>query len=278
MRLAPIALIVCVVLGSVAGVQASSLPAPAVTAPEAIVIDGWTGSVLYARSANVERYPASTVKIMTALLVLERRVPMHRLVVVSPVAATYGGSTAGLYAGEQITVWNLLHGMLLPSGNDAAIALAETVGGSVQHFVAMMNAEAGRLHLIHTHYLSPNGFDVPGEVSTAHDLAVVTRLAMQQPRFARLVRTRSWTVHGPSGQVLHHWTNLNKLLWSSSAVDGVKTGTTPGAGACLVASARMDGRWVIEVNMGSTESTRFSDGMALLNYGFGLASKLPSAH
>jgi D-alanyl-D-alanine carboxypeptidase (penicillin-binding protein 5/6) len=77
--------------------------------------------------------------------------------------------------------------------------------------------------------------------------------------------------------VLHHWTNLNRLLWSSGAVDGVKTGTTPGAGACLVASARTDGRWVIEVNMGSTEAARFSDGMALLTYGFGLASKLPSA-
>ena len=277
MRLIPVALIFGVLLGCVAGVRASTLPSPSVTSPEAIVIDGWTGNVLFARSANVERYPASTVKIMTALLVMERRIPMKRVVVVSPVAATYGGSTAGLYSGERMTVWNLLHGMLMPSGNDAAIALAESVGGSVQQFVAIMNAEAARLHLYHTRYLSPNGFDAPGEVTTAHDLATLTRLAMLQPHFARVVRTKSWSVRGPSGQVLHHWTNLNRLLWSSGAVDGVKTGTTPGAGACLVASARTDGRWVIEVNMGSTEAARFSDGMALLTYGFGLASKLPSA-
>lgn len=246
------------------------------TAPEAVVIDGWTGHTLFARHANSERFPASTVKIMTALVVLNRHVRMNHMVVVSPLAAAYGGSTAGLYAGERMSVWNLLHGMLLPSGNDAAVALAQGVAGSLPRFVALMNAEALHLHLWHTHYLSPNGFDITGQVTTAHDLAALTRVAMQHLRFQRVVGTRSWTVRSPTGHVVHHWVNLNRLLWSSRAVDGVKTGTTPGAGACLVSSARSDGRWVIAVNMGSTEFSRFTDGETLLNYGLEHASRLPS--
>jgi D-alanyl-D-alanine carboxypeptidase (penicillin-binding protein 5/6) len=244
-----------------------------VSAPEAIVIDGWNGNVLYAKDADVERYPASTVKIMTALVVLQSRVPMNRVVTVSSFAANIGGSTADLWAGERMSIRDLLHGMLLPSGNDAAIALSEAIGGSEANFVARMNAEAKVLHMFNTHYLSANGFDIPGQVTSAHDLADLARVAMSHPRFARIVRTQSWTVRATNGAVLHHWTNLNHLLWMSPDVDGVKTGTTPGAGACLVSSEHRHGKWVIEVNMGSLESTRFPDGRSLLAYG--LAHALP---
>jgi D-alanyl-D-alanine carboxypeptidase (penicillin-binding protein 5/6) len=260
-----------------ADARATAARSPSVSAPEAIVIDGTTGQVLYARNPDGERYPASTVKIMTALVVLQHRIPMNRIVTVSSTAATYGGSSAGLYSGEQISVWNLLHGMLLPSGNDAAVALAQATAGSLGAFVSMMDATAVKLHLWHTHYLSPNGFDTGGQFTTARDLASLTRIAMQQPRFARIVRTKTWTVRNQYGQVVHRWTNLNHLLWTSPAVDGVKTGTTPGAGACLVSSARAGGRWVIAVNMGSTEATRFSDGLALLKYALPLAAPLPTA-
>jgi D-alanyl-D-alanine carboxypeptidase (penicillin-binding protein 5/6) len=170
-----------------------------------------------------------------------------------------------------------MHGMLMPSGNDAAIALSEAIGGTEQHFVDLMNADATRLHLFHTHYLSPNGFDTVGQVTTARDLANLTRVAMQHARFARIVRTRSWVVRSAAGGVLHRWTNLNRLLWSSGSIDGVKTGTTLGAGACLVSSERRHGKWVIEVNLGSLESTRFSDGLSLLSYGLSRAMPLPSA-
>lgn len=262
---------------SLADARDSAPAPPVVSAPEAIAIDGWSGAVLYSRNADVPRFPASTVKVMTALIVLERKVPMHRVVTVSPLAAAYGGSTAGLYAGEQMTVWNLLHGLMLPSGNDAAIALAQAVGGNLGEFVSIMDAEAVRLHLWHTHYLSPNGFDIAGQVTTARDLASLARIAMQNPHFEKIVRTRSWTARSVNGQIVHHWVNLNRLLWMSHAVDGVKTGTTPGAGACLVSSARTGKKWVIEVNMGSSEATRFSDGMALLSYGLALAGGLPTA-
>ncbi|HLJ68908.1 MAG TPA: hypothetical protein VKX16_16265 [Chloroflexota bacterium] len=246
------------------------------TAPEAMVIDGWTGNVLYARNANVERDPASTVKIMTALVVLVRHIPLNRVVTISYYAATYPGSSAGLYAGERITLRNLLYAMLLPSGNDAAIAVAEAVAGSPAGFSRLMNAEARRLHLWHTRYLTPNGFDEWGQVTTAHDLAELARAAMSRPMFARVVRTRNWTATSVEGRIVHTWTNTNQLLWRSGAVDGVKTGTTPGAGACLVASARRGGKWVISVNLGSSGAARFADGMALLDYGFQQESAAPS--
>jgi serine-type D-Ala-D-Ala carboxypeptidase (penicillin-binding protein 5/6) len=259
-------------------VNAQPLPAvPSIEAPEAAIIDGWTGAVLWSRHANIERYPASTVKIMTALVILNHHVPLQRVMTVSAYAATIGGSTAGLYAGEQMTVWNLLHGMLLPSGNDAAIALAEGTAGTASAFVPLMNGEAKHLHLWHTHYLTANGYDEWGQVTSAIDLADLARVAMQNPTFARIVRSRSWTVWSATGAILHHWTNLNHLLWSSRTVNGVKTGTTPGAGACLVASAQRGGRWVITVTLGGTEASRFTDGAALLNYGLALATPQPSA-
>lgn len=249
---------------------------PLISAPEAIVIDGWTGNVLYARHANTPRAPASTVKIMTALVVLRHHVALGRVVSVSPLAVQYGGTSAGLYAGERITVWNLLHGMLLPSGNDAAVALAQTVAPTPQQFVVLMNREAARLHLRRTRFLTPNGFDRPGQFTTARDLARLARVAMQQPAFLAVVRTRAWTAYAADGRGSHFWQNLNKLLWSSAAVDGVKTGTTPAAGACLVSSARSGGKWIIAVNMGSSVAARFADGAALLNYGLKVDQPVPS--
>ncbi|GAC1469909.1 MAG: hypothetical protein PVSMB7_19980 [Chloroflexota bacterium] len=249
---------------------------PVVSAPEAIVVDGWTGSVLFAKRADVPRYPASTVKIMTALLVLDRHIPLARVVTVSPFAASYGGSTAGLYAGERMTVWNLLHGMLLPSGNDAAIALSESVAGTSNRFVRLMNRKAWRMHLWHTHFLSPNGFDIWGQVTTARDLATLARVAMHRPAFAAVASTKIWTAWSSDNRIEHRWTNLNKLLWRFARVDGVKTGTTPGAGACLVSSAHQRGRWVIAINMGSSIASRFDDGSKLLNYGLAVDAGPPT--
>ena len=249
---------------------------PVVTAPEAIVMDGWTGEVLYSKNSNVMRAPASTVKIMTALVILRHRVPLARVVTVSATAVSYRGSTAGLYAGERMTVWNLLHGMLLPSGNDAAVALSQTLAATPLQFAHLMNLQAERLHLWHTHYLTPNGFDTPGQVTTAHDLANLTRAAMQSPIFDAVVDTKTWTARAADGGGVHVWQSLNRLLWSSKIVDGVKTGTTPAAGACLVSSARQGGRWIIAVNMGSTAAGRFTDGTALLNYGLEVDDTAPS--
>jgi D-alanyl-D-alanine carboxypeptidase (penicillin-binding protein 5/6) len=258
-----------------AGEAASSPALPPISAPEAIVVDGWTGGVLYQKSPDVMREPASTVKIMTALVVLRRRIPLNRLVTVSPLAASYGGSTAALSAGETMTVRNLLYGALLPSGNDAAVALAQAAAPNLGIFVSLMNVQARRLHLAHTHFLTPNGFDTWGQVSTARDLAVLARAAMSWRVFAQIVSTKFWAARSVDGR-LHYWTNRNQLLWGNSAVNGVKTGTTAGAGACLVSSAQKSGKWIIEVNLGSSGFARFSDGAALLRYGFAVDSAPPS--
>lgn len=257
--------------------QARAAPTPpGITAPDAVAIDGWSGAVLYAKNPDQLHDPASTVKIMTGLLVLEKKIALQHVFTVSPYAASFSGSTAGLYAGEAMTVWNLLHGLLMPSGNDAAMALAEDVSGSVDRFVAQMNAEARRLHLWHTRFLTPTGLDVGGQVTTARDLARLARTAMLRLPFARVVKTRSWTAWSADRRIFHHWYNLNKLLWASRAVNGIKTGTTAGAGACLVSSAREAGKWVIAVNLGSTSDSRFSDGAALLNYGIAVDGAPPS--
>lgn len=258
-------------------VRAAAPVLPVIVAPEAIVVDGWTGAVLYAKNANTPRYPASTVKIMTALVALRHHIPGNRVVTVPASAAAVGGSTAGLVGGERLRFWDLLHGMMLPSGNDAAYAVADVVAGSPGAFVALMNAEARRLHLWHTHYLSPNGFDQAGQMTTAQDEATLTRQAMHRGKFVSIVEQRSWTAWSVDHRIVHHWTNLNQLLWDSKAVDGVKTGTTPGAGACLVSSAREGGKWVIAVNMGSTEASRFTDGVQLLNFGLQVDVASPSA-
>lgn len=258
-------------------VHSSSVPAPSLSASAAVVIDGWTGDLLYAKHAQVRRAPASTVKVMTALVVLRHHVPLNRIVTVSALAVSYGGSTAGLYAGEQMRVRDLLYGMLLPSGNDAAIALSEAVAGTPDRFVQLMNAEVAKLRLKHTHYLTPNGFDNPGQVTSAHDLAEVARAAMHYRTFARVVRTRTWTARSVDDRFVHVWTNVNHLLWDYAAVDGIKTGTTPGAGACLVSSARLHGKWVIEANLDSAYNARFKDGSALLNYGLLIDGAVPTA-
>jgi serine-type D-Ala-D-Ala carboxypeptidase (penicillin-binding protein 5/6) len=271
-RLVPRSLVaICLWLALAApGTSAAGATPPVLSAPESIAIDGWNGTVLYARDPDVPRYPASTVKIMTALVVLSHHVPLHRMFQVSYFAATYGGSTAGLYSGERMTVKNLLFAMLLPSGNDAALTLAEGTAGSDSAFVVLMNQEASRLGLWHTHYLSPTGLDFWGQVSTARDLAVLARAAMSFRMFARVVRTRHWSAWSADHRIFHRWTSLNQLLGTFPAVNGVKTGTTPLAGACLVSSAREQGKWVIAVNLGSTTGARFSDGAGLLSYGLAI--------
>lgn len=266
--------VACVVISPTAPANAQI---PHVSAASAVVVDGWTGAVLYAKNPDSARAPASTTKIMTALVVLESRIPMNRVVTVSSLAASYGGSTAGLYAGERMTVWDLMHGMLLPSGNDAAVALAEATTGSLSAFVSAMNRLAHQLGLWHTHFLTPTGLDVVGQQTTARELARLSLYVMQRPRFLRIVRTHSWTVRDAYGRVIHYWTNLNRLLWTLPGADGVKTGTTPLAGACLVSSDRIHGRWVLAVNLGSTVAARFSDGSTLLNLGLSRASTAPSA-
>lgn len=246
---------------------------PAVTAAAWAVLDAASGELLLGRNADDKRQQASVTKIMTALLVIEREaaVPgsLDEWVRVSTRAGTETGSTAQLRPGDRVTVRDLLHGLLLPSGNDAAVALAEHVGATLDgdgdpldRFVAAMNARATALGLWQTTYGNPHGLTVDGCGSTPREVATLTREALRQPLFREIVATRRRTIRlanvdGYERDVV--WNNTNKLL-GIEGYDGVKTGTTTPAGCCLASSGERGGRRLIVVVLGSTSTdSRYVD-------------------
>ena len=242
---------------------------PEIGAKTAILADLDTGQVLYALNPDQQRAIASVTKIMTALLVLERTDP-NDMVTVSPNAAgdgrTAGISELGLQAGERISVNELLYALLLQSASDAAIALAEHVGGSVDAFVAEMNRRAQRLGLVNTEFFSPSGLDDRGH-SSARDLVTITQAAYRRPGFASIVATKFHEIPAPEGEPSRIVQNRNVLLWLYPGAMGVKTGFTTKAGYCVVATAGRDGQRLIAVVLGEPGEP-FSDAAALLNYGF----------
>lgn len=237
----------------------------ATTAASLLLRDLSTGTTLWSQNATQLRAPASLTKLMTALLLLESGQSFSRVVQVSARAAETPGSRMGLTAGARLTLGDLLAGMLLPSGNDAAVAVAEAVDGSVPAFVAHMNRRAAELGLTHTHFATPNGLDAPGQLTSATDLATLAALDLRHARFNAIVRQRSMTMTGTDGRV-YHLTNLNQLLGSYPGADGVKTGTTPEAGENLVASATRGGHRLLAVILDSRN--RYVDARALLDYGW----------
>lgn len=230
---------------------------PALTAVSAVAVDLDSGQTLYVHEPAASRPPASTVKVMTALVVLQHA-DIDDAVVVSAKAAATGGSRMGLTAGESLTVLDLLYGLLLPSGNDAAVALAEHVAGDEASFVALMNATAGTLGLSGTYFTNPHGLDDAQQVASAADLAAITKAALGYPVFAQIVATPQATIAG------RPLTNTNELLGSYPDADGIKTGTTDAAGECLIASTSRDGHRLLAVVLGSQD--RYADVRALLDY------------
>ena len=233
--------------------------ARALSAEHAIVLDAATGRVLYEKAADERSLIASTTKIMTALVVCEHCNVLDRMRIPKE-AVGIEGSSMYLREGEILTIQELLYGLMLQSGNDAAVALAIYCGGTVEGFVGMMNDKAHRLGLENTHFENPNGLDSPGHYSTARDLAVLTAYAMENPIFAKTVSTKSVRI----GQ--RYLTNHNKLLWQVDGADGVKTGFTKAAGRSLVSSALRDGRRLICVTINAPDDWR--DHKRLLEDGF----------
>ncbi|MCL4544065.1 MAG: D-alanyl-D-alanine carboxypeptidase [Chloroflexi bacterium] len=237
---------------------------PSLTAQSALLMDADSRQILWSFRPNERRAPASLTKMMTALLVRSYD-PLDRVVVISPEAAATPGSRMGLQAGEQFTVLQLLYGLLLPSGNDAAVALAEATSGTSQRFVALMNQRAAIWGLTGTHFENPHGLDAPGHYSTAVDLARLGDAVLRDPVLSGIVRTQEHTAVAVRGASipLH---NLNELLGTYTGTIGIKTGTTAAAGEDLVAAVDRDGHTVIAVILGSQE--RYVDARALLNYGW----------
>lgn len=230
--------------GVAAAFLAASLvfPCKGISASSAILLDGQTGRVLYEKQPDKQSLIASTTKIMTALVVCEQMNVLDR-VRIPPEAVGIEGSSMYLKTGEIMTVQELLYGLMLHSGNDAAVALAIYCGGTVEGFAELMNDKAHRLGLRNTHFVNPNGLDSPGHYSTARDMAVLAAYAMENPVFYQTVSTKSVNAGGRSLR------NHNKLLWQLEGADGVKTGFTKKAGRILVSSCTRNNRRLICVTM-----------------------------
>ena len=237
----------------------STARAMGLSAEHAILMDADSGRVLYEKDADSRSLIASTTKIMTALVVCEQCNVLDR-VRIMPEAVGIEGSSMYLQADEILTVQELLYGLMLQSGNDAAVALAIYCGGTVEGFAQLMNDEARRIGLTGTHFENPNGLDNENHYSTARDLAKLTAYAMKNEIFAKTVSTKSIQVGGRS------LTNHNKLLWRYEGADGVKTGYTKAAGRILVSSATRDGRQLIAVTIHAPDD--WNDHTRLLDYGF----------
>jgi serine-type D-Ala-D-Ala carboxypeptidase (penicillin-binding protein 5/6) len=244
---------------------------PQIEAEAWALVDAESGLYLAGENPDEQLPMGSVTKIMTALVVLEEGVDLDEEVTVSEEAESFVGGTysnVGLILGERVTVRDLLAATMIPSGTDAAYALAEHVGGgSVGNFVEMMNDEASAMGLEDTNFETPAGLDTNGNYSSARDLATMTRVALQDPLFAEIVDTADATITTQNREI--EFSNTNQLLSTYPPATGVKTGTTPQAGANLVASAEANDESYISVVTGAEDSEeRFRASEALLEYGF----------
>ena len=248
-----------VVVGILAAILFLPVRAGAISAECAILIDGETGRVLYEKRAEEKSLIASTTKIMTALVICEQTNVLDR-VKIPKEAVGIEGSSMYLKEGEVLTVQELLYGLMLQSGNDAAVALAIYCGGTVEGFTELMNDKAHRLGMTQSHFANPNGLDSPGNYSTARDMALLTAYAMQNPIFAQTVSTKTITI---GERCLR---NHNKLLWQLEGANGVKTGYTKAAGRILISSVTRMGRQLIAVTF--NDPNDWQDHKTLIEDGF----------
>ena len=240
-----------------------------ISAGQALLMDADTGEVLYEKCADQKAYPASTTKIMTALVTLETMEeydsPLEQKVRVPEVAEGVEGSSIYLKAGEEISVQDLLYGLMLVSGNDAAVALAEIIGGDQEHFVEMMNNRAAELGCSSTHFANPNGLFDEDHYTTARDLAVISAAAMKNGTFREIVSTVDWKAEREESTYLT-FHNKNKTITEFEGGSGIKIGYTKDSGRTLAASAERDGRTMIAVVMSAPDW--FNDAYRLMEFGF----------
>lgn len=243
-----------------------------VPASSAILIDAATGSVLYAQNADMQRGMASTTKIMTALVVLETLSP-DTVVEITPEMTGAEGSSLYLQAGEHLTVEQLLYGLMLESGNDAAEALAIACDGSIEKFAERMNARAQSLGLTRTRFANPHGLSASGHYTTARELARITMEAMKNALFRTIVSTSRMQIPYQDQPGARYLTNHNPILTQYDGMIGVKTGWTTADGKCFVTAAERDGLTLIAVTLGDTNIS--STHRSLLDHGFASFEAVP---
>ncbi len=266
-------------------VLVSSMPvfadAPQVTAPTAILIDSETGRVLYEKNADTKMYPASTTKTMTALLATEyENLDEQVTATQNVVKIERGSSQIYIEPGEVMTLRQLLYALMLESANDAAIDIAEFIGGSVENFANMMNEKAKSLGAVNTHFVNPNGLHDDNHYTTARDMALISREGMKNPVFRELVSTYHYEIPATNKQEVRNYiTNSNKLIspYDKNKYEyaiGIKTGYTTKSQHCLVGGAKKDDIELIAVVMGDEKDAMYPDTVALFEYGFANYKKL----
>lgn len=239
---------------------------PSINSRSAVVIDRNSNTILYGKDENTRRKMASTTKIMTCIIAIEKS-NLTDIVEISKKSAGTGGSRVGLKTGDKISMNDLLFGLMLCSGNDAAVAIAEYISGSVQNFSELMNTRATELGLKNTNFETPHGLDANNHYTTAYELAVLTNFALNNETFLKIVGTKSCTIsiNGRLKQI----SNTNELLGNLNGVYGVKTGFTNGANRCLVTACKRENLDIICVVLGAdTKNFRTKDSIKLIEYSF----------
>ncbi len=233
---------------------------PQISAKQAILIDGKTGEVLFEKNADEKGYPASTTKIMTALVTMdiceEIGAGVDTAVKIPAEAVGVEGSSLYLKKGEERTLENLLYGVMLRSGNDGATALAAIMGGNTEHFVQLMNEKAQKLGCTGTHFVNPSGLFDEEHYTTARDLAIIAKEAMKNKTFRKIVAAKSW----------EEYQNKNKTVFQYEGATGIKIGFTKMSGRTLVASSKRHGTELICVVL--SDGNWFNDAYALMDYGY----------
>ena len=238
-------------------------PFPIVSAQAVLIVDLNSGVTLYEKDTDKKLLPASTTKIVTALVAMEYY-PLDKILTVGRVNVE--GQKMNLVYGEKISVNNLLYGLLVYSANDAAEALAQNYLGGRNGFIFAMNAKAKELHLTNSYFLNPSGLDGNKHYSTARDLVRLSWIAMENPLFAKIVATKQKTVRSEDGKIVHKLTNINKLLNEKEGILGVKTGWTEEARENLVTYVDRDQKKILITVMASRD--RFGETKELINWVF----------
>ncbi len=240
------------------------------SAKAAVVIDGYSGEILYSQNCD-ERLPmASTTKIMTALLLCEMGGDLSTEIVTTREMVTVEGSSMGLQVGDTVSYYDLLYGMMLSSGNDAANTTAIAIGGSSSEFVKLMNERANQMGLKNTNFVTPSGLDADGHYTTAYELALIAKEALSNEAFAKAAASQTATLCYGNPPYKRTLTNHNKLLKMYDDIVGVKTGFTKKSGRCLVSASKKDGKFVIAVTL--NDSNDWQDHRALLDLGLSLVT------
>ena len=254
--------------------RVSMAAVPEITAEKAVLIEAVSGRVLFEKKAEERAYPASLTKMLTCLLALEKGSLDDTLTISNEAAATED-AFMGFAPGDQISMRDALMGLMLVSDNSAAVAIAESVGGSRAEFAEMMNERAKEMGAFQSHFVTPNGLPHPDHYSTARDIAIIAAGCWQNNTYRDIVGRMDQQVRWiyPSNKAIN-LKNTNKLLWSFDGANGMKTGWTQQAGGCLAASASRNGINLIAIVLdSSTVETRFTDAQLLLDYGFSIVKR-----